>query len=113
MLHNIYTSPLLGKYGPKLVHWNNKKEVSENSKWLAETYPTRISEIKEGDIFLVWNGDSTPVPFVMITDEQPDTRKRPTRLLDGCYYSLTSNTMLRIITPEEAAQIKKEIKSRY
>ncbi len=104
-----YSTPILKQYGSKLVHYTRKKEVAAFSEWLNNTYNKRYSDVKEGETFILWNGDSLPVPFIQLKDECPDKHNRPTRLLDGCYLSLSKDMRIAIVSKETVISLKKEI----
>ena len=105
-----FSEGMLGKYGPR-YHNHDDAGFALLNEWLDATYPYLYSNVKEGDYFILWNGEGNPVPFVQMQDETPDKWNRPTRLLDGCYLSLKPTMRVAIVTKEEAAQLKAEIKA--
>jgi hypothetical protein len=113
ILHPRYPDalPLLRKYACPHYRSIIKRESNAFSKWLNETYPATYEDVKEGETFILWNGDGVPVPFMQMKDERPDKLNRPTRLLDGSYLSLTKSMRVCVVTPEECAALKKEILS--
>ena len=59
---------------------------------------TTFKRVKHGQYFILY-GAFGKVAFIL-----DDTKKErtPTRLHDGCYYSLPSDSIVEIVTPEAA-----------
>ncbi len=110
ILNSRYNTPLLMKYGSKVVYYRLKRHCKAFSKWLDETYPITYKDIKEGDCFILWNGNNCPVAFIQMKDEgsRADKWNRPTRLNDGSYYGLKSDDRVRLSDPIEARELIKE-----
>lgn len=111
-LYNRYypkKSPISFKYGGKSYKWNSKLGKRQFLTWINETYPTTYKDVKEGDCFILYNGESRPVPFIQLKDEKPDPKNRPTRLLDGSYLTISPNNRVAIVSKEVVINLKKEI----
>lgn len=103
------STPLLYKYTDRDYCYKSKLGRRQYIKWRIETYPHTYKDVKEGDCFIVFNGGNNPVPFVQLKGEEIDNNNRPTRLLDGCYYSLNSDHPIAIVSKEICINLKKEL----
>ncbi len=103
--------PLISQYGNhEVVGRRSKKYPSKHlffMEWLNKTFPNRYADVKNDDCFIVWNGRGVPVPFLK---DNTDTDKRPTRLIDGCYYGLSDETRVFITSETIVIKLVKEVR---
>lgn len=111
-VYNPELYPTMSKYGIHTVVGNRSKKNPDKHEffmnWLNQTYPNKYSDVKEGDYFILWNGQYNPVAMVQMKDERPDSDNRPTRLNDGSYLGISDNNRVVIVSKNIATAVCEE-----
>ena len=110
--YNKEAYPIMSIYGNQNVIGNRSKNHPDKHQffmdWLNKTYPNKYSDIKNGDYFILWNGNNNPVAMFQ---DNTDKHKRPTRLNDGCYLGLETDKRVALVSEDVAISLAKESKN--